>query len=107
MQICLRSNIRKMTVKETMLAARKTLNLTQGQFAKQLNASQSLISKYESGSVNPPAHIIDECMRIIHEKNINGEISINTLEERLRKVLGGPERANARKAFAVILDSLG
>ena len=72
----------------------------------QIESSQALISKYESGKANPPAEIIDVCMKIIHSKNIPGEVSLNELEEKIRKVLTGPGQAQARKAFAVILDHL-
>lgn len=71
-----------------------------------LNTSQGLISKYEAGITNPPADIIDKCMKIIHVKNSDGEISLTALEVRMKKVLKGPAQAGARKAFAVILDSL-
>lgn len=94
----------ELSVKEIIRAARG--KLTQTAFAELLNTSQSLISKYESGITNPPADIINECMKIIHGKNIKGDITLKALEERMRKVLVGPAHAGARKAFAVILDSL-
>ena len=94
----------EMSVKETIKLARGSF--TQTQFAELLDTRQSLISKYESGNTNPPAHIIDKCMRIIHGKNVKEGVSIKALEIRMRNVLSGPEHADARKAFAVILDSL-
>ncbi|MDP2762113.1 MAG: hypothetical protein Q8O64_17235 [Sideroxyarcus sp.] len=72
----------------------------------EIKTSQGLISKYESGITNPPADLIDKCIEIIHSKNVDGDISLTALEMRMRKVLRGPSQAGARKAFAVILDSL-
>lgn len=96
--------IAEMSVKEIIHTARGSL--TQSAFAELLQTRQSLISKYESGKTNPPAEIINKCMNIIHGKNIESDISLTALEKRMRKVLWGPSQAQARKAFAVILDSL-
>lgn len=71
-----------------------------------IQTSQGLISKYESGKVNPPTLIIEACMKIIHAENIPGEVSLNDLEEKIRRVLKGPAQAEARKAFAIILEHL-
>lgn len=98
------------SVKETIRKARGSL--TQSMFVEflcehyEIKTSQGLISKYESGTTNPPAEIINKCMEIIHGKNADDDISLTELEERMRKVLIGPAQAGARKAFAVILDSL-
>lgn len=97
-------NNAEMSVNEIIRAARG--DLSQAAFAEQLQTSQSLISKYESGNANPPAGIINKCMNIIHGKNAGGDVSLTALEKRMRKVLCGPSQAQARRAFAVILDSL-
>lgn len=99
-------NTADMSVREIIRAARGSLKLNQIAFAEKMQTSQSLISKYESGKTNPPADIIDKCMLIIHRENIGGDVSIKALEARMRRVLSGPAQAGARKAFAVILDSL-
>lgn len=98
------------SVKETIRSARGSL--TQAEFVEFLrrnygiNTSQGLISKYESGINNPPSNIIDKCLEIIHGKNSDDDISLTALEVRMKKVLRGPSQADARKAFAIILDSL-
>lgn len=97
-------NNAEMSVKEIIRAARGELSQTA--FAEQLKTSQSLISKYESGNANPPAGIINKCMNIIHGKNVKDDISLAALEVRMRKVLQGASQAQARRAFAVILDSI-
>lgn len=93
-----------LSVKEIIRIARG--DLTQTAFADLLKTSQSLISKYESGNANPPAGVIDKCMKIIHGKNIEGDVSLKALEVRIRKILSGPAQAEARKAFAILLDSM-
>jgi transcriptional regulator with XRE-family HTH domain len=98
------------TVNEIIRNARGSL--TQAEFVDLLKdhhgikTSQGLISKYESGNANPPSKIINKCIEIIHGKNANEDVSLTALEIRMRKVLRGPAQAGARKAFAVILDSL-
>ena len=100
------------TVREIIRNARRSLDLTQAEFVSfiiehhKIKTSQGLISKYESGTTNPPADIIDVCIEIIHGKNCGEEVSLISLENRLRQVLRGRAQADARKAFAVILDSL-
>lgn len=94
----------EMSVRGIIRAARG--GSTQAKFAELLQTQQSLISKYESGVTNPPADVIDKCMKIIHGRTSDDEISLAALEVRMRKVLRGPSQASARKAFAIILDSL-
>jgi transcriptional regulator with XRE-family HTH domain len=100
------------TVREIIQNARRSLSLTQAEFVgflkehHEVKTSQGLISKYESGMTNPPSDIIDICIEIIHDKNGDGDISLAALERRMKEVLRGPSQAGARKAFAVILDSL-
>lgn len=87
-------------------------SLTQQEFVAKLHqesniiTSQGLISKYETGQVNPPTDIIDACMNIIQDVNIATDVSLDDLELKIRRVLTGPSKAQARKAFAVILDRL-
>lgn len=98
------------SVKEIIRNARGSL--TQAEFVDFLwdrygiKTSQGIISKYESGKASPPAGIIDKCMQIIHGRDMEGDVSLKALEVRMRKVLCGPAQAGARKAFAIILDSL-
>lgn len=98
------------SVKEIIRNARGSL--TQAEFVDFLGdrygikTSQGIISKYESGKASPPAGMIDKCMQIIHGRDIESDVTLKALEVRMRKVLGGPAQAGARKAFAVILDSL-
>ncbi len=100
----------EMPIKEIIRNARG--GLTQVEFVDFLDGqyntktSQGLISKYESGKVNPPASFIEVCMKIIHGDNIPDEVSLNDLEERIRRVLTGATKAEARKAFAVILERI-
>jgi len=98
------------TVKEIIRNARGSL--TQAEFVDflkehhKIKTSQGLISKYESGNANPPSEIINKCIEIIHGENADEDVSLTALEVRMRKVLRGPTHAGARRAFAIILDSL-
>ena len=94
----------EISVKEIVRNARGSH--TQIEFANILSTKQSLISKYESGKANPPAFIINECIQIIHKMNNSDDINISSLEIKMRRVLSGDSQAAARKAFAIILDSI-
>lgn len=87
-------------------------NLTQQRFVDLLKAehkvitSQGLVSKYERGKATPSVEFINVCLEIIHDENIEGDVSLKELGARLKKSLSGPSQAGARKAFAMLLDSL-
>lgn len=98
------SNITEMPDNEIIRTARGFL--TQTAFAALLQTRQSLISKYESGKNNPPSDILKKCIAIIQGENIEGDVSLDELEARMRKILKGPAQAKARKAFAVLFDSM-
>lgn len=96
--------ITEMPDNEIVRAARGFL--TQTAFATALQTRQSLISKYESGKNAPPTNILKKCIAIIQGENIDDDVSLGELEARMRKILKGPAQAQARRAFAVILDSI-
>lgn len=98
------SKITEMPDNEIVRAARGFL--TQTAFAAVLKTRQSLISKYESGKNAPPTNILKKCIAIIQGENIDDDVSLDELEVRMRKILRGPAQAQARRAFAVILDSI-
>ena len=50
---------------ELVTAARAKTKLSQREFGERVGKSQGLISKYESGSVAPPANVIIHCMNIL------------------------------------------
>ena|GEM_PF-6343799 len=47
-------------------SAREHLGLNQGEFAARIGKSQGVVSRYESGTVDPPGEIIMQCMHILH-----------------------------------------
>jgi DNA-binding XRE family transcriptional regulator len=48
--------------------ARRVLALTQADFAIRVGRTQTVISKYEAGLVDPPAEIIMHCMHVINSQ---------------------------------------
>ena len=98
------SRITEMPDNEIVRTARGFL--TQTAFAALLQTRQSLISKYESGRNSPPTEILKKCIGIIQGENIKDDVSLEELEVRMKKALKGPAQAKARKAFAVLLDSI-
>lgn len=82
-------------------------NRRQEDFAPLIGVDQTLLSKYENGRANPPAHVIERCMAIAEEDEKRRDISVSEIAHRIRAELAAPELAPIRKAFSYMLDSVG
>jgi transcriptional regulator with XRE-family HTH domain len=49
-------------------SARRHLGLSQAEFAEKVGRTQTVISKYEAGLVNPPALVVIHCMNVLAEQ---------------------------------------
>ncbi|WP_431258551.1 helix-turn-helix domain-containing protein [Roseateles chitinivorans] len=83
-------------------AARLKLGLTQEAFATQIKTSQSLVSKYESGQVAPPAEILMHCVHVLSSPG-EDSVSENALLDLVRERLSGKHRAAIRAAVADLI----
>ncbi|NOU14655.1 MAG: helix-turn-helix transcriptional regulator [Methylococcaceae bacterium] len=79
---------------------------SQEQFAKELGVRQSSISRYESGSVNPPARVIDHCMHLINQSEIKTAPSAEELASKILNHLLGIGAADARLVLDKVIDTL-
>ncbi|MBD9363762.1 helix-turn-helix transcriptional regulator [Methylomonas sp. EbB] len=79
---------------------------SQEQFAKELGVRQSSISRYESGSVNPPARVIDHCMNLINQSEIQTAPSAEELASKILNHLLGIGAADARLVLDKVIDTL-
>ena len=70
------------TIREIIRNARGRRN--QNEFASMLGITQSTLSRYENGKVNPPADIIEQCM---HLTNISSDKDAPTAEELANLIL--------------------
>lgn len=77
----------------------------QAEFARELGVSQSALSRYEKGKVNPRAEVIERCMRLVHWGDIPAT-TVDELAEKVRAQLAGEERAPLRVALSKIIDGL-
>lgn len=93
-----------LTVRGIIKAARA--GQTQHAFAAQLGIRQDLLSKYETGRVNPPAAIVETCMRLVHTGSGNIPPSADAIAKKIRLELASPEFASARAAIANLIDAL-
>ncbi len=50
---------------EIVSAARRSLGLSQALFARRIGRSQAVVSRYESGKVDPPATVMMRAMHIL------------------------------------------
>jgi len=80
-------------------------NRTQAEFANVLGKSQGLLSKYESGKVNPPAAIVEKCMKMLNKVE-DESVSSDLLAKRIKAELKEPHHAYARKTIAALLDGM-
>lgn len=94
-----------MEPKEIVNAAWQASGMSQVKFAKILNKSQPMLSKYLSGTAIPPAEVIILCMNkcgLLQPR----EISAARLAERIERELSGSTFAGTRAAISQILDSI-
>ena len=76
---------------------------TQAEFATVLGVSQSQLSRYERGEYDPPAKVINACMREAHIGNGISVPSADDLAQRVRTTLASPDKEQARSAIASLL----
>lgn len=93
-----------LTVRGIIRAARGTR--TQEAYAAELGIRQDLLCKYEKGHVNPPAGIIERCMRDVHRISERKTPSAETIARRVKSDLGAPELEPVRAIIANLLDVL-
>lgn len=91
--------------KDVIKLARKTLGETQKKFAKRLDSTQPLISRYEGGSVAPPADVLMHCMHILSPPT-SSMMSEADLIKLVQQRLSGKRMAAARLALAQLLCAL-
>lgn len=81
--------------------ARQVTGDTQIAFADRLGVSQSLLSKYERGTVSPPAAVLVRCMEVLHLSV--DEVSQEELLKLVRTRLAGREMNAVRAAIANVI----
>jgi transcriptional regulator with XRE-family HTH domain len=94
-----------MEPKDIVRAAWKRSGLSQAQFARLLNKSQPMLSKYMSGTAIPPSDIVIVCMNKYELFQIP-DIPAGVLAERIIEELSGTAFASTRVALSYILDSI-
>ncbi|WP_082266575.1 helix-turn-helix domain-containing protein [Burkholderia pseudomallei] len=95
----------RITPSQVVRDARQRKGLTQYEFAKELKSTQSLISKYEAGKIDPPSDLIIQCMNIICNPIVLN-VSEAALVKLIRANLHGPQNAAARSTIAAIVERL-
>ncbi len=91
--------------KDIVKAAWKASGISQSNFAKSLNKSQPMLSKYISGMVLPPSDVLILCMNKCGLLEAN-DISASMLAKRVRLELAGVASSRTRVAISQILDSI-
>ncbi len=78
--------------------------LTQAEFASSIGKSQSTLSKYINGQVQPAASVIIHCMNIFGAPLLNQVIGENELALRVQLELKGVENSSTRMAINQIIN---
>lgn len=93
-----------LTVRGIIRAARGAK--TQKAYAVELGIRQDLLCKYEKGAVNPPAQVIERCMRDVHRISMRRTPSAEAIAKRVRADLGAPELEPVRAIISNLLEVL-
>lgn len=72
---------------ELVQLARKAKGLKQKAFASELGKSQGVVSRYESGEVDPPADVIMHCMHILKAPSVESSVSLGAAVHAVRNAL--------------------
>ena len=91
--------------KDIVKAAWKNSGLSQAKFAKLIQKSQPMLSKYITGAVPPPAGILILCMNKCGLLE-STDVSAHALAKRVQSELAGIEYSGARVAINQIIDSI-
>ena len=80
----------------------------QKDFASELGIKQPQLSRYENGRQEPPAEVLNKCLKLISGR-ISGALvpSAEELAERIRMELAGTKKTVARGLVQSLLDTFG
>ncbi len=88
------------SVKELIRLARG--GASQKRFAEEIGVSQSSMSKYEAGNINPPTLVIDACLSKLRNKEKRIP-NASDLAKKLVNALDGPEHVGMRRIVEQLL----
>lgn len=87
-----------------ILQARKKLQLNQCSFAYKIGKTQSVLSRYESGKINPPWDIIIRCTNILNGDSTTDDDDIEQIISKIR-TLDGNQHIKLRQALNTLLNN--
>jgi predicted transcriptional regulator len=70
------------------------MGLSQGEFAKIIERSQGIVSKYESGKVKPPADVIMHCMHNLESSRTARSENVQSSDPRWQAVSSALHQLN-------------
>ena len=97
-------SVSHLTVRGIIRAARG--NRSQSEYAKDLGITQDRLSKYERGRTNPPAEIIERCMRDAFRQSAQLSPEADAVARKVERHLAGEEHSRIRQALDVLIDCL-
>lgn len=92
------------SVPRTIKAARGLMS--QAAFALEIGVSQSNLSKYESGKVDPPAEIIEQCVDRLMQQQSTKAPDAGALAKRITSEFASADATKVRLAVATLLDAV-
>jgi len=95
--------------KDIVANARYIKGLNQTEFGTSVNKTQSIISKYERGDIEPPRSVISHCMTIIRKWDGTPEPGAVSLEQvilKLRQAAALPTAPKLYLAVTAVIDAI-
>lgn len=90
---------------QIVASARKKLKLKQDAFGQLIGRGQSLVSKYETGKVDPPAFVVMHCMNILSAgQALEGDVSSIEVARLVESRLEGPQFSKIRAAIVSLVE---
>lgn len=78
----------------------------QKDFARKLGVSQGTLSKHERGQINPPAGVIEYCMRVVNTTQMDEAPTADDLADKIRRELWREEHAEFRLSISRLIDGI-
>lgn len=95
-----------MTATISRLIRQARADRSQKDFARKLGVSQGTLSKYERGQINPPASVIEYCMRVVNSTQKDAAPTADDLADKIRRELGREVHAEFRLSISRLIDGI-
>ena len=97
---------KQLSSSEIVRFSRNILEKSQAEFGQEISKTQSVVSKYERGEVEPPSGVISHCMTILVKHRGIEEISLDDVINRLKQSAAMPIAPFLFRAVVSVIDAV-